>query len=242
MSGGPFNTGGRTRTGTKILLHVYDLSPANSYLYPVGLGLYHSGVEVFGSEYSFASGTGIFDSSTPCDVPGAIYRGTHDLGIYTGSMLELRSELSELKNEHFGPDDYHLLRRNCNHFTNALVWKLLNQPIPAYINRLAEIGICCSCLLPKEMLEQAPVGDSTSGSSGFQAFAPTRSQQQMKKTKAFEGSGIKLGSSSEDGLTAKLLMTSRSGSPRAEDLTNRRERVRKAALARLEHQKQESDA
>jgi len=228
--------------GTKILLHVYDLSPANSYLYPVGLGLHHSGVEIFGSEYSFASGAGIFDSSTPRDVPGAMYRETHDFGIYTGSMSDLRRELSELKNERFGPDDYHLLRRNCNHFANALIFKLLKKQIPAHINRLAEVGICCSCLLPKEMLEQAPVGDTNNNSSGFQAFAPTGREQQTKTTKAFEGSGMKLGSPAEGGLTAKLLMKSRSGSPRAEDLTDRRERARKAALVRLEQQKKESNA
>ncbi len=34
------------------------------------MGLHHSGVEVLGREYSFASGGGIFDS-TPKDAPGA---------------------------------------------------------------------------------------------------------------------------------------------------------------------------
>lgn len=244
MSGNPFNTGGRTRLGTKILVHVYDLSPANSYLYPVGLGLHHSGVEVFGSEYSFASGAGIFDSPTPRNAgPGAVYRETYELGVYTGSMSDLRRELSDLKSEDFGPDDYHLLRRNCNHFANALVWKLIQKPIPAHINRLSEVGLCCSCLLPKQMLEQAPVGGTTSSSNGFQTFPPLGSQQnqRVKTKKAFEGVGMKLRSSSESGLTTKFLK-SRSGSPRADDLTDRRERARKAAMARLEQQQKESDS
>lgn len=35
----------------------YDLSPANEFLYTIGMGLHHSGVEISGREYSFASGT-----------------------------------------------------------------------------------------------------------------------------------------------------------------------------------------
>ena len=37
----------------KVVLNVYDLSPSNKYLYSIGLGFYHSGVEVNGKEYSF---------------------------------------------------------------------------------------------------------------------------------------------------------------------------------------------
>lgn len=56
MSMGPGYQGGRTRVGTKVFLNVYDLAPANEFLYPVGFGFHHSGIEVLGSEYSFASG------------------------------------------------------------------------------------------------------------------------------------------------------------------------------------------
>ena len=50
--------------GTVVVLNVYDLSPANeSCLYSLGLGVHHSGVEILGQEYSFASGAGIFDST-----------------------------------------------------------------------------------------------------------------------------------------------------------------------------------
>ena len=37
------------------------------------MGIHHSGVEILGREYSFASGGGIFDSS-PRDAPGAKFR------------------------------------------------------------------------------------------------------------------------------------------------------------------------
>jgi hypothetical protein len=67
--GGNYN-GGRTRMGTPILLNIYDLSPANECLYAAGLGLHHSGVEILGTEYTFASGAGIFEM-TPKDGQGA---------------------------------------------------------------------------------------------------------------------------------------------------------------------------
>jgi hypothetical protein len=35
----------------------YDLSPVNDYLYAMGMGLHHSGVEILGREYSVSSFT-----------------------------------------------------------------------------------------------------------------------------------------------------------------------------------------
>ena len=53
-------SGSRTGMGTKVVLNVYDLGPTNEYLYPWGLGTYHSGLQVFGQEYTFAGGSGVF--------------------------------------------------------------------------------------------------------------------------------------------------------------------------------------
>ena len=54
--------------------------------------------------------------------------------------------------------------RNCNTFADALCQELVRKPIPAYINRMAYLGSFLSCLVPSEMSEQAPVGDSSGGS------------------------------------------------------------------------------
>ena len=71
----------------------YDLSPANEYLYTIGMGLHHSGVEILGREYSFASGGGIFDSS-PKEAPGAQFREALELGTFDGGSAELQSAIS----------------------------------------------------------------------------------------------------------------------------------------------------
>lgn len=70
---------GRKRAPEPVFLNVYDLSPGNDYLYPVGLGAFHSGVEVYGTEYSFGSGGGIFPG-TPREAAGAKFRESIRLG------------------------------------------------------------------------------------------------------------------------------------------------------------------
>lgn len=57
------------------------------------MGLHHSGVEILGREYSFASGGGIFDSS-PKDAPGAKFRESIELGAFDGGSSELQSAIS----------------------------------------------------------------------------------------------------------------------------------------------------
>ncbi|CAN0178973.1 unnamed protein product, partial [Hapterophycus canaliculatus] len=37
-----------------VTLNVYDLSPVNEFGHPIGLGVFHSGLEVDGREYTFA--------------------------------------------------------------------------------------------------------------------------------------------------------------------------------------------
>ena len=57
------------------------------------MGLHHSGVEILGREYSFASGGGIFDSS-PKEAPGAQFREAIELGEFDGGSSELQSAIS----------------------------------------------------------------------------------------------------------------------------------------------------
>lgn len=238
--------------GTKVLLNVYDLSPANDFLYPVGFGLHHSGVECLGQEYSYASGGGIFES-TPKEAPGARFRETIELGMFEGGSSELRTVIGDLRSS-FGPDDYNLIRKNCNHFANALVWALLGRQIPAYVNRLADIGVCCSCLLPKQLIEESPVGPNggrssgggSGGSSGFQVYEgrgrSSGPATGSAPTAAFIGRGSKLGGGDDSGagggerggMGSMFGTTSGSKAKGSDDLTDRREKARQAALARLD--------
>jgi len=214
---------------TKVLLNIYDLSPTNDYLFPVGIGLHHTGVEVAGREYSYASQGGIYDAP-PKQEAGARFRCQLDMGAFDGGIDQLNKALDELRNNGgFGGNDYNLIRKNCNHFCNALVWRLLQRPIPAYVNRLANIGDCCSCLLPRELLNDSPVGGPANNQSSLHAPSQAlvdRGRGGPHKRSAFTGRGYNLGGSSTSAST----------------IGNRRERARKAALARLEQQSHSSES
>ena len=239
---------------------MYDLSPANDYLYPIGFGLHHSGVEIMGVEYSFGSGSGIFEMP-PKQAPNAKFRTQIELGSYDGGSKELNMALDDMRHGSgkFGPADYNLITNNCNHFANGLVWRLLRKTIPPHINRLADLGNCCSCLLPRQLLQQdAPVGGTTSGSGLSGGRIPNQSSMQrgsgsgVSSSIAFTGKGQSLGggsstastasSSSSSGLFSRLAGSSPGGSnpsSSTEDgLKDRREKARMAALARLERSQQ----
>lgn len=216
-----------------MLLNVYDLSPSNDYLFPVGMGLHHSGVEIAGREYSYGSQGGIYEGP-PRQAPGARFRCQIDMGTFDGGTQELNKALDELRhNGGFGSNGYNLIKRNCNHFCNALVWRLLRRPIPGYVNRLATVGDCCSCLLPKEMLGDSPVGGSNENNQApGSAYMNRGDGGASARMNAFSGKGYSLGGG------GSITPSSSSSQP---DLTDRRERARKAALARLEQQAQNSE-
>jgi deubiquitinase DESI2 len=241
--------------GVKVFINLYDLSPANDCLYTVGMGFHHSGVEVLGTEYSFASNAGIFESS-PKEAPGAKFREQIFMGVLEGGQMELKKAIDDLRVD-FGPNDYNIVRKNCNHFANHLVYKLVGKPAPAYINRMADLGACCACLLPKQFLENAPVGDETTngadgsgssfGGAGSGIYARGPSAPQSNTMRAFTGTGYSLSGDSastteSQGLIGSLLGKSSGGGSAkgTDDLTDRREKARKAALARLEKQQNQS--
>jgi len=64
---------GRAPRPERVYVNVYDLTGANEALYQIGLGTYHSGIEVHGTEYTFAGGAGVF-SHLPQQAQGAVFR------------------------------------------------------------------------------------------------------------------------------------------------------------------------
>jgi len=176
------------------------------------------GVEIAGSEYTYAGGAGIF-AMYPRVAPGATFRESIPLGTVLDAPRALRRALEALRSD-FGPDDYSLVKLNCNHFSAALVMELLGKPIPAYVNRLAFFGSFFSCFLPVEMTSQAPVsqeGNSTGAAEpSVQRFIGTSSGTRT----AFSGEGVRSGSKA-------------SGVPADKSEYERRERIRQATMTRL---------
>ncbi|KAK4747091.1 hypothetical protein SAY87_026128 [Trapa incisa] len=146
----------KKRDGTvPVYLNVYDLTPMNGYAYWVGLGIYHSGVQVHGIEYGFGaheqSTTGIFEVD-PKHCPGFTFRKSILIGQTDLGPKEVRLFMEELAEEYLG-NTYHLIMKNCNHFCNDVCLRLTGKPIPSWVNRLARLSFLCKCVLPAGLNE-----------------------------------------------------------------------------------------
>ncbi|KAJ6946996.1 deSI-like protein [Populus alba x Populus x berolinensis] len=145
------SNGGSSRV--MLYLNIYDLTPINNYLYWFGLGIFHSGIEVHGMEYGFGAHeyptSGVFEVE-PRSCPGFIFRRSVLLGSTNMSRSEFRSFIEHLSAKYHG-DTYHLIAKNCNHFTDEACKQLTGKPIPGWVNRMAQLGSFCNCLLPESI-------------------------------------------------------------------------------------------
>lgn len=124
----------------EVILNVYNLHESNSALHSIGLGFYHTGVEVRNYEYSFSEG-GISRTSPRLPEFGEL-REQISMGVYNGSLNEITNILQALGAPgcQFAPGNYNLTTLNCNHFSDAFCMLLVDKHIPDWINRMAGIG------------------------------------------------------------------------------------------------------
>jgi len=146
----------KKKTGkVPVYLNVYDLTPINGYAYWLGLGVYHSGVQVHGVEYAFGAHdhatTGIFEVE-PKKCPGFVFRKSILIGRTDLGPKEVRAFMEKLAEDYSG-NTYHLITKNCNHFCNDVCLRLTERPIPRWVNRLARLGLFCNCVLPAGLNE-----------------------------------------------------------------------------------------
>ncbi|KAL3700550.1 hypothetical protein R1sor_018572 [Riccia sorocarpa] len=140
-------------TRVPIYLNVYDLTPMNGYIYWFGLGIFHSGIEAHGLEYAFGAHdyptSGVFEVE-PRQCPGFTFRKSIMMGSTDTTPQEFRSFIERCADE-FSGNSYHLITKNCNHFSNDVCVRLTGREIPGWVNRLAGIGSFCNCLLPESL-------------------------------------------------------------------------------------------
>lgn len=218
----------------KVFVNVYDLHHANNYAWYVGVGIFHSGIEIGDKEYSFGghdfSYTGVFDI-VPRTAYGAKFRETHLLGEVDITPRDLQRIIDELSDE-FPGNSYHPLTRNCNTFANELCLRLLKVGIPSYVNRLANMGSALSCFIPQsglQMLGIAPptkqLNDDSNDLSNIYACEKSNNNSGINSPKghsffAFSGFGNTL----DEGTTTATIELSDDA---------RRERAANAAYKRL---------
>ncbi|KAK6027105.1 hypothetical protein OSTOST_06873 [Ostertagia ostertagi] len=133
----------------------------NDYASNIGFGIFHSGIEVYGVEYAYGGHpyafSGVFENS-PQDAEelgeNFKFRQCIVIGETTYSASAVRELIKSLGQEYRG-DRYHLISRNCNHFSAVLAKALTGNDIPTWINRLANLSGSIPFLercLPQEWL------------------------------------------------------------------------------------------
>jgi len=138
-----------------VILNIYNVGTSsgsrvlNALLQPLGTGLFHCGVEVYGREWSYADShqrragkhvaiTGVF-CSVPCHCEGHNYSKSVRMGLTSASEKEVL-RLLKLLREVWRVGDYKTLTHNCCHFCDDLCQRLGVGSVPAFAVSMADTG------------------------------------------------------------------------------------------------------
>jgi hypothetical protein len=187
-----------------VLLHVYNLETEENQGPPsfllrmlpsMGMGAYHTSLEVDGFHYTFAANAAIIrTSSRNAGVPsGASFKETIDLGMCN---LRNRGEIATVIKKmeaFFKPNAYHLVHRNCNHFSETFATAIIKNTelsqtncqrlstYPVWINRLANTG--SMVISHDDDIVPCNVLDEARAAAGQEVSWDLNKEKESKKTK-----------------------------------------------------------
>mmetsp|Transcript_58665 Transcript_58665/g.166775 ORF Transcript_58665/g.166775 Transcript_58665/m.166775 type:complete len:283 (+) Transcript_58665:112-960(+) len=141
------------RVPEPVVLNIYNLGTTGSgyalnlVLRPLGTGLFHCGVEVYGREWSYADNsqpgslrkdTGVF-CCVPCNCEGHSYTQSVQMGRTGASEAEVL-RLLRLLRPSWPVEGYDTLTKNCCHFCDELCQRLGVGSVPAWAVSMADAG------------------------------------------------------------------------------------------------------
>ena len=140
--------------GYPVWLNIYHLTCLNYFFQFIGLGIYHSTIEIYSYEYSFGP--------TKEDDPGFFRNKIGEIGeklilkekLYLGNTIYSEKEfikILELESPYWMGRTYDPFVKNCNHFSKNLSKILLNEDkinFPLYVNRMTKFASFFSSFYP----------------------------------------------------------------------------------------------
>jgi len=154
-----------------VVLNIYDMMWTNHYTTMLGMGVFHTGVEIYDTEFAYGGHpyefSGIFEiTPKAAEELGDHYKYKENIVI--GFTSFTKSEVQTAVN-HLGRDfkgtNYHLMNKNCNHFAGELTQLLCGRELPNWVNRLAYVSTCIPFLekcIPKEWLTPSALEETVS--------------------------------------------------------------------------------
>mmetsp|Transcript_35423 Transcript_35423/g.75439 ORF Transcript_35423/g.75439 Transcript_35423/m.75439 type:complete len:219 (-) Transcript_35423:51-707(-) len=131
-----------------VILNIYDVTTRggiralNRFLKVFGTGAFHCGVEVHFREWSYRKCEGL-GSGVACCLPRCIEEHSYSESIPMGRTMmseeEVLALVRQLEKDWPGAA-YHILRRNCCHFSDVLCKRLGVGGIPDWVTNLASAG------------------------------------------------------------------------------------------------------
>ena len=145
----------------RIFLNIYHLHKClnNRCFNCCCMGIFHSGIEMFGTEIAFGGSpddnTGIFQCSPMHTISPRHFGEEFELlsstcvGYTKMSPCHL-TKLIDLISPEWPGNSYNLISRNCNHFVEFFLAQIAcrNQP-PSFVNRCSRLAVSIKCCLPK---------------------------------------------------------------------------------------------
>ncbi|RNA37182.1 desumoylating isopeptidase 2-like [Brachionus plicatilis] len=173
------------KEGEAIFINIYDMYTMNGYTSALGVGIYHSGVEVYGVEYGYGGHpfpfSGIFEM-VPKDTEelGESFKFKESIEIgrtdFTKAEIE---QIVALIGREFRGIDYHLINKNCNSFSSKFCQFLCGEDIPAWVNRLAYISTYVPFIeriIPREWISPIAIQHTIENYNDSENSNPTNGQ------------------------------------------------------------------
>jgi hypothetical protein len=141
--------------GFEVFLNLYDLASVNCLLHPMGIGAYHSAIQIKDSEFCYGAFedeiSGIMEIE-PFSNKHVTFRKSISLGFTEYNTEEIAKIIEDMRPEYYSKD-YDIFKRNCNTFSDEFSFKLLKKRcIPSYLTRLTRIFKVFRCCLSKKYI------------------------------------------------------------------------------------------